>query len=81
MSRNPVLVYGGDVARAGAWDQGLALAEKLQAPVWTACFPERISFPQDHPLAAGPLPPAIGPLSQAWIRFLIPASVRRAPCA
>ena len=23
----------------------------------------------------------IGPLSQAWIRFLIPASVRRAPCA
>ncbi len=64
-STHPALVYGGDVARSGAWDQGIAFAEKLGAPVWLAPLPERVSFPQDHPLYAGTLPPAIGPLGKA----------------
>ncbi|GAB6035544.1 benzoylformate decarboxylase [Fundidesulfovibrio butyratiphilus] len=64
-SANPVLVYGGDIARSRAWDEGVAFAEKLQAPVWAAPFPENICFPENHPLYAGKLPPAIGPLSAA----------------
>jgi benzoylformate decarboxylase len=63
-SRNPVLVYGGDVARCGAWEEGIALAKRLEAPVWLAPLPERVPFPQDHPLYAGVLPPAIAPLGK-----------------
>ncbi len=64
-SQSPVLVYGGDVARCGAWGAGVALAERLKAPVWLAPLPERVPFPQDHPLYAGVLPPAIAPLGKA----------------
>ncbi len=63
-SRNPVLVYGSDIARSEAWDAGIAFAEKLGAPVWTAPFAERTPFPETHPLFRGALAPAIGPLSQ-----------------
>lgn len=64
-ARNPVLIYGGDIARAGeaAWQNGVALAERLNAPVWSAPFCERTPFPETHPLFAGNLPAAIGPLS------------------
>jgi len=61
-SANPALVYGGDVARGGAFDDGVALAEKCGAPVFIAPLPERIPFPQDHPQYAGILPPSIAPL-------------------
>ena len=64
-SRNPVLVYGADVARSNAWDEGIAFAEHLEAPVWLAPFSERVPFPEDHELFAGILPAAIGPLSEA----------------
>ena len=63
-SRNPVLVYGSDIARSQAWTAGIALAEKLGAPVWTAPFAERTPFPETHPLFKGALAPAIGPLAQ-----------------
>ena len=63
-SANPVLVYGGDLSRSGAWDAGVALAEKLRVPVWLGPFTENVPFPQSHPLYAGTLPPAIGPLSE-----------------
>lgn len=64
-SGNPVLVYGGDVARAGAaaWKNGIEVAERLGAPVWQAPFNERTVFPETHPLYAGEVPAAIGPLS------------------
>lgn len=62
---DPVLVYGGDIARSDAWDRGIAFAEKLGAPVWLTPFAERAPFPEDHPLFAGMLPPAVGPLSKA----------------
>lgn len=64
-SASPVLVYGGDLARSEAWDAGIALAEKLRVPVWLAPFTENVPFPQTHPLYAGTLPPAIGPLGKA----------------
>jgi benzoylformate decarboxylase len=64
-SKKPVLLYGGDVARSSAWEEGVAFAEKLQAPVWCEQFQENAPFPQDHPLYAGTLPPAVGPLSRA----------------
>ncbi|RBP15564.1 benzoylformate decarboxylase [Roseiarcus fermentans] len=63
-SENPVLVYGSDIARSQAWNAGIALAEKLDAPVWTAPFAERTPFPETHPLFKGALAPAIGPLSR-----------------
>jgi benzoylformate decarboxylase len=63
-SRNPVLVYGSDIARSEAWNAGIALAEKLGAPVWAAPFAERTPLPEIHPLFKGALAPAIGPLSQ-----------------
>lgn len=64
-ARNPVMIYGGDIARTGAkaWQSGIAFAERLNAPVWQAPFCERTPFPETHPLFAGMLPAAIGPLS------------------
>lgn len=63
-SKNPVIIFGGDVARSNAWNLGIIFAEKIQAPVWSAPFAERASFPENHSLYAGALPAAIGPLSQ-----------------
>jgi len=57
------LVYGGEIDRSGGWDAGVALAEKLNAPVFHAPNIERPSFPENHRLFQGTLPPALGPLS------------------
>lgn len=64
-AKAPVLVYGADMARGGAdvWADGIALAERLGVPVWASPFCERPPFPETHPQFAGPLPPAIAPLS------------------
>ncbi len=64
-ARNPVLIYGGDIARIGqsAWNSGIAFAQRYNAPVWQAPFCERTPFPETHSLYAGELPAAIGPLS------------------
>lgn len=62
-SHNPVLILGADLARSQAWDEGIELAEKLQAPVWMPPFCERTAFPETHRLYQGALPAAIGPLS------------------
>lgn len=63
-AKNPVLVYGAAIARGQGWDDAIALAEKLNAPVWAAPASERTPFPEDHPLYAGGLPFAMGPLSE-----------------
>jgi len=55
-SRNPALVLGPEVDRAGGWEAGLALAERLRAAVYHPPLADRISFPEDHPLFQGPLP-------------------------
>ena len=61
---NPVLIYGAAIARGNGWPQAIALAEKLNAPVWAAPACERPPFPETHPLYAGGLPFAIAPLSR-----------------
>jgi benzoylformate decarboxylase len=66
-ARNPVLVAGPDIDASGGWEAAVALAEKQRLPVW-ATPPTgggRLGFPEDHANFQGPLPPAIGPLSQA----------------
>lgn len=49
----PVIVVGAGVARDGAWDEVIALAERHQAPVWVSPMSARNSFPEDHALFAG----------------------------
>src|SRR5208337_3444764 len=63
-AKRPVLIFGAAVARASGWDQAVALAEKMDAPVWAAPSSERAPFPEDHRLYQGGLPFAIGPLAQ-----------------
>jgi benzoylformate decarboxylase len=55
-SRRPVIVVGPSVARDGAWDETIALAEQHQAAVWVSPMSPRNSFPENHPLFAGFLP-------------------------
>jgi benzoylformate decarboxylase len=63
-SKNPVLVYGPEIERAGAWDAGVKFAERLKAPVYISPLSEKASFPQTHPQFRGMVPIAIGPLSK-----------------
>jgi len=49
-ARRPVLVAGGGVLAAGAWDELRELAEFLEAPVVTTMMGKG-AFPEDHPLA------------------------------
>lgn len=63
-AKNPVLIYGAAIARGEGWNDAIELAEKLNAPVWAAPASERTPFPEDHPLYAGGLPFAMGPLSE-----------------
>lgn len=62
-SKNPVLIYGADIAKHNGWNEAIALAEMLQAPVFAAPSSERTPFPENHPLYSGNLPFAIKPLS------------------
>jgi benzoylformate decarboxylase len=59
----PALIYGAAIARGGGWQEAVALAEVLNAPVWAAPASERAPFPEDHPLYVGGLPFAMGPLA------------------
>jgi thiamine pyrophosphate-dependent acetolactate synthase large subunit-like protein len=52
----PALVVGADADHADTWAALVALAERLQAPVWQEAFAARAGFPQDHPLFSGLLP-------------------------
>jgi benzoylformate decarboxylase len=54
-SRRPAIVAGDGAARNGAWHEIVALAEKLDAPVWNEPLSARAPFPQDHPLFQGHL--------------------------
>ena len=58
-AQRPMLVFGPEVDRSGAWDAGVAFAEKVGAPVYTGPLPDRASFPEDHPLFQGVLPMTI----------------------
>jgi benzoylformate decarboxylase len=56
-SQRPAFVVGGAVDRDGAWNEVVRLAERHSAPVWVAPMSGRCSFPEDHALFAGFLPP------------------------
>ena len=56
-SERPALVVGPAVDHDKAWDAAVALAERVQAAVWVSPKSSRASFPEDHPLFAGFLPP------------------------
>jgi benzoylformate decarboxylase len=54
-AKAPVLVMGGAVDQCSGWYHGIALAEKLNAPVLSAPFEGRPGFPENHPLFRGGL--------------------------
>jgi benzoylformate decarboxylase len=55
-ARSPALVVGADADDEETWAALVALAERLDAPVWQEPFAARAGFPQDHRLFAGHLP-------------------------
>lgn len=63
------LIYGQEIDRSGGWEAGIALAEKLRAPVFEAPNTERPSFPETHPLFQGRLPMAIAQLGETLRGF------------
>ncbi len=56
-AQRPAFVVGGAVDRDEAFHEMVALAERHQARVFTAPLTGRCSFPEDHRLFAGFLPP------------------------
>jgi benzoylformate decarboxylase len=56
-SIRPAFVVGAAVDRDGAWNEVVRLAERHNATVWVAPMSGRCSFPEDHALFAGFLPP------------------------
>jgi thiamine pyrophosphate-dependent acetolactate synthase large subunit-like protein len=64
-ARKPALVVGADADSPATWAALVALAERLQAPVWQESFAARAGFPQDHPLFAGHLPAGRARLREA----------------
>ena len=56
-ARAPAFVVGAAVDRDRAWDEAVQLAERHNARVYVAPMSGRCSFPEDHRLWAGFLPP------------------------
>jgi benzoylformate decarboxylase len=65
-SKNPVLLYGPEIERAGGWDAGIKFAERLRAPVYMTPLSDKASFPQTHPQFRGMVPFAIGALGRSF---------------
>jgi benzoylformate decarboxylase len=63
-SKRPMLVFGPEVDRSGAWDAGVAFAEKVGAPAYGSPLPDRASFPEDHRLYQGQLPMTIAGVTE-----------------
>lgn len=56
-ARSPAFVVGAAVDRDEAWNEAVQLAERHNARVYVAPMSGRCSFPEDHPLWGGFLPP------------------------
>jgi len=63
-AHSPALVIGAGIARGGGWADAVGLAELLRCAVYDPPWDEAASFPRDHALYQGELPPAIGPLCE-----------------
>jgi benzoylformate decarboxylase len=70
-ARNPTLIVGDRVSKAGALAEAVELAEILGARVYGEPQANSTAFPSEHPLFAGVLPS----LSQGMRRALEPADV------
>jgi benzoylformate decarboxylase len=64
-SKQPALVVGPGVDRAGAVELMVRVAEKARASIWVSPFSARCSFPERHPQFAGFLHASPGQLSDA----------------
>jgi len=58
-AQSPLVMFGPEVDRAGAWEAGIAFAEKMGAPVYNGPLGDRASFPENHRLYRGTLPMTI----------------------
>ena len=67
-SRRPAIVVGAAVDQDRAWWLMVRLAERLNASVWESPMAGRRSFPENHPLFAGFLPPLRQPLADLLAR-------------
>jgi benzoylformate decarboxylase len=54
-AQHPAIVVGAGADSAEGWPALVALATRLNCPVWQEPFGARAGFPQDHPLFAGHL--------------------------
>ncbi len=72
-SRRPAPVVEASVDRDGAWHKAVDLAGCTQAVVWVSPMSGRSSFPEDHSLFAGFLPPVRCPLAEKLTWFLYSA--------
>jgi benzoylformate decarboxylase len=63
-AQRPIVVFGPEVDRSGAWDAGVAFAEKVGAPVYGSPLPDRASFPEDHRLYQGQIPMTIAGVTE-----------------
>lgn len=63
-AKRPVIVAGSGIARANAFHDAVALAEKLEAEVWAEPNSPLSGFKQDHPLFRGHLVLAQKPVSE-----------------
>src|SRR5438876_1080907 len=68
-AKEPVIVAGDGVARAGAQAELVALAETIGAAVHGEPIHRRLSFPGDHPLWRGGLYPTATAVAKALERF------------
>jgi benzoylformate decarboxylase len=63
-AQRPMVVFGPEVDRSGAWDAGVAFAEKVGAPAYGSPLPDRASFPEDHRLYQGQIPMTIAGVTE-----------------
>jgi benzoylformate decarboxylase len=65
-AERPALVAGPEIDAAGGWEAAIRLAERQRLTVYAtpATGGGRIGFPEDHPLFAGILPPAVLPVGE-----------------
>jgi benzoylformate decarboxylase len=52
-AKRPAIIVGASVARDGAWEETIALAQRHEAAVWVSPMSGRNSFPENHRLFAG----------------------------
>lgn len=68
-SRNLALIAGSQIEEDGAWNEVIALAERLNAAVYAEPIAPRWAFPRNHRLFRGGLLPAQKPLADQLSQY------------